>query len=328
MRFFSFCALMRALPLPALLGAAAPLPAALPAAPPSHVVLVIEENHGYDEIIGSSAAPYMNALAKSGALMTQSFAVTHPSEPNYLELFSGSTQGVTDDSCPHAFSAPNLGSQLLAAGKTFTGYSEDLPYAGYTGCGSAAYAYKHNPWVMFPAIPASSNQPFSAFPQGHFQDLPLVSIVIPNLNDDMHDGTIQGADSWLQANLDGYVQWARNNNSLLILTFDEDDNGPDNHITSNHAIQAAFAPTAPGGKVISIDFVGSRTSPMAATEVAGVLPRAHWNSARGAASTAALPLVDETGAATGATVTWWASRIRHLRETEDPTGDRHMMRGY
>src|SRR5437660_12829449 len=96
-----------------------------PAATPDHVVLVIEENHGYSEIIGSSQAPYINSLASQGALMTNSFALTHPSEPNYLDLFSGSNQGVTDDSCPVGpFSTPNLGRGLINAGRTFGGYSE------------------------------------------------------------------------------------------------------------------------------------------------------------------------------------------------------------
>ena len=77
---------------------------------PDHVVIVIEENHSYSEIIGSSAAPYINSLAAQGALFTQSYAITHPSQPNYLDLFSGSNQGVTDDSCPHYFtdSQPGL----------------------------------------------------------------------------------------------------------------------------------------------------------------------------------------------------------------------------
>ena len=206
------------------------LAAALPSVPPSHVVVVIEENHGYAEIIGSAGAPYINGLARSGALMTRSFAVTHPSEPNYLELFSGSTQGVTDDSCPNSFSAANLGGQLLAAGRSFAGYSEDLPATGFTGCRSGGYVRKHNPWVMFTDVPAASNQPFSAFPQGHFQDLPTVAFVIPNLEHDMHDGSIRTGDRWLQANLDAYVQWAASHDSLLLLTFDEDDNGARNQI--------------------------------------------------------------------------------------------------
>src|SRR2546421_11856526 len=64
---------------------------------PDHVLIVIEENHSYSQIIGAAAAPYINSLAYSGALFSQSFALTHPSQPNYIALFSGSTQGVTTD---------------------------------------------------------------------------------------------------------------------------------------------------------------------------------------------------------------------------------------
>ena len=104
--------------------------------PPAHVVVVIEENHGYNQIIGNPAAPYMNQLANSGRLLTQMYAITHPSQPNYLALFSGSTHGITDDSCPHTFSDANLGSELIGAGLTFTGFSESMPSDGYTGCTS------------------------------------------------------------------------------------------------------------------------------------------------------------------------------------------------
>ena len=88
------------------------------------------ENHSYGEVLGGPSAPFLASLAASGAVLTQSFAITHPSEPNYLALFSGSTQGLTDDSCPHQYAGPNLGASLLAAGRTFAGYSEDLPVAG------------------------------------------------------------------------------------------------------------------------------------------------------------------------------------------------------
>jgi len=124
---------------------------------PDHVVIVIEENHGYGEIIGSASAPYINSLAQQGALFTHSFAITHPSEPNYLALFSGSTQGLTDDSCPNTFAAANLASQLLAAGFSFAGYSESLPATGSTVCAAGSYRRKHNPWVpQCPGQPQAS----------------------------------------------------------------------------------------------------------------------------------------------------------------------------
>src|SRR4051812_41659662 len=85
-----------------------------------HVVVVMEENTSETSIYGNASAPYINSLKNGGVYFTNSFAVTHPSQPNYLALFSGSTQGITDDSCPHTFSANNLGNQLRAAGFSFT----------------------------------------------------------------------------------------------------------------------------------------------------------------------------------------------------------------
>src|SRR2546421_7412766 len=83
---------------------------------PAHVVVVVEENHSYDEVIGVTDAPYINSLANQGASFTNSYAVTHPSQPNYLALFSGSTQGVTDDNATPTYTKANLGSELIAAG--------------------------------------------------------------------------------------------------------------------------------------------------------------------------------------------------------------------
>jgi phosphatidylinositol-3-phosphatase len=198
---------------------------------PAHVVVVIEENHGYSGIIGSSQAPYINTLATQGALFTSSHALTHPSQPNYLGLFSGSTQGITDDSCPHTFAARSLESELIAAGKTFVGYSEGLPAVGSTACTSGRYVRKHAPWTDFSNDHRSDNQPFTNFPTS-FAKLPTVAWVIPNLDDDMHDGTIQQADSWLQTNLMAYATWAKNNNSLLIVQWDEDQGTTTNHIAT------------------------------------------------------------------------------------------------
>jgi hypothetical protein len=204
---------------------------------PEHVVLVIEENHGYAQIIGSPSAPYINGLASQGALMTNSFAIEHPSQPNYLDLFSGSNQGITDDSTPHYFSTPNLGGELLDAGLTFAGYSEDLPSPGYLGDMSGHYGRNHNPWVDFTELPPeATNQPFQGYFPSDFSQLPTVSIVVPSKIDDMHDGMdparIQAGDTWLQNNIDAYVQWAYANNSLLIVTFDEDNNMQGNHIAT------------------------------------------------------------------------------------------------
>jgi hypothetical protein len=200
---------------------------------PQHVVVVMEENHSYGQILGSAAAPYMSSLAKQGADFTNSFAVAHPSEPNYLALFSGSTQGLTDDSCPHTFSGVNLGSQLLGAKLSFAGYSESMPSPGYQGCNAGEYARRHNPWLDFPSLPASTNLTFQQWPaNGDYASLPTLSFVVPNVQDDMHDGTVQQGDAWLRTNLSGYATWAATHDSLLIVTWDEDDDNAANHIAT------------------------------------------------------------------------------------------------
>lgn len=198
---------------------------------PAHVVIVVEENRSEGNIIGSKSTPFINALAANGANMAQSFAETHPSEPNYLALFAGSTLGVTKDACPvDGGNAPNLASELLAAGYTFVGYAEGLPAVGSTVCSAGKYARKHVPWANFTNVPPANSVPFSAFPMGNYANLPTVSFVIPNNDDNMHDGSIAAGDAWLSRELSGYANWAVANNSLLIVTWDEDDGGSRNQI--------------------------------------------------------------------------------------------------
>lgn len=253
------------------------------AARPDHVVVVMMENHSYSDVIGSSSAPYLNSLAGQGASFDHSFAITHPSEPNYLALFSGSTQGLTDDSCPHTYSGANLGQELIAAGETFSGYSESMPADGYTGCTSGEYARKHNPWINFSNVPAGSNLTYAEFP-ANFATLPTVSFVIPNLQDDMHDGTVAEGDTWLQNNIDAYAQWAKANNSLLVVTWDEDDNSSNNQI-----------PTI---------FVGAGITPGTYSETVN-----HYNVLRTIEDFYALPHAGASANATPITDIWAASAV-------------------
>jgi len=193
-----------------------------------HIVLVMFENKASSQITATSA-PYFTALAAQGAKFTQSYAITHPSQPNYIALFSGSTQSVTSDACPKTFTGGNLGAQLIGAGLSFTGYSESMPSNGYTGCSSGTYMRKHNSWVDFSTVPAASNLTYASFP-ADYTTLPTVSFVTPNMCNDMHDCSIGTGNTWLQSHLDGYAQWAKTHNSLLIVTFDEDNSLSLNHI--------------------------------------------------------------------------------------------------
>jgi hypothetical protein len=206
---------------------AAGLPGTLPR--PDHVLVAVFENEDAGDVVGSDQAPALTALAAAGTQFTDAHAETHPSQGNYLALFSGSTQGVTDDDCPVDLTGDNLAAQLLAAGLSFGGWSEGLPRTGFTGCEAGDYARKHNPWVDFTDLPASVNQPYSAMPDDYAQ-LPTVSFVVPDLCNDMHDCGVAAGDAWAGDNLVPYAGWAAQHNSLLIVTFDENDGGGDNHI--------------------------------------------------------------------------------------------------
>ena len=113
---------------------------------PDHIVVVIMENRGYSQIMDMrNGNSYIHALARRGVLFTQSYGVTHPSQPNYLALFSGAMQGITNNACPNSFNTDNLASTLLDAGLSFASFAETLPATGDLSCMSGAYQRKHNP---------------------------------------------------------------------------------------------------------------------------------------------------------------------------------------
>jgi acid phosphatase len=248
---------------------------------PDHIVVVIMENHSYGQIIGAAEAPNITALAAEGANFVNaptdpvgatsgSHSLRHPSQPNYLELFSGNNQGTLQDghpgtiseplSSPPPFATPNLAASLIASGFTFATYSQNLPSVGFDGDSYSTdpaltqYQRKHNPVTNWQAadapanhhVPLSTNQPFIAFPTdaAGYAALPAISFVVPDQQNDMHDGSIAQADAWLKSNiLDGYYQWAKTHNSLLIVTFDEDG---DNTLTNQIPTIFAGATIKPG----------------------------------------------------------------------------------
>ncbi len=195
----------------------------------SHVVIVVEENHSYSDVIGNSSMPYFNGLASQHGLATQYFANGHPSIPNYMMLTTGQTE-TFDDNFSGTITDDNVVRELVKAGKSWKCYAESLPSPGYLGGDTGDYLRHHNPFTYFSDVQSDSSQaanlvPFTQFASDLAGDaLPQYSFVVPNVMDDAHDGTLSEADAWLQTNIAPLLSnSAFQSSGLLIITFDEGD---------------------------------------------------------------------------------------------------------
>jgi len=201
----------------------------------SHVVLVVEENHCYSEVIGNPSMPYFNSLASQYGLATQYFADAHPSLPNYLMLTTGLTE-TFDDNFVGTISDDNVVRELVKAGKTWKSYAESLPSPGYVGGDSGLYFQRHNPVTYLSDVQNDSSQAANIVPFTQFATdlanhaLPQYSFVAPNIMDDAHTGSLAQADTWLQTNIAPLIASpAFQSDGLLIITFDEGDQTDLNH---------------------------------------------------------------------------------------------------
>src|SRR5437588_11806452 len=216
-----------------------------------HVIVVVEENNDYSSVIGSSSMPYLNGLAQQYALATKYYAVTHPSIGNYFMMTVGKIV-TNDDSYSGVVSDDNIIRRLIAAGKTWKAYAEDLPSVGYTGGDVGNYARKHNVIALLSDVVNDATQrqnlvPFTQFDTdlagGH---LPAYSFMAPNLCNDAHDCSLATADQWLQANIAPLVNSALfRQDGLLVIVFDEA--GSDNTNGGGHVPCVIVSPKAKRG---------------------------------------------------------------------------------
>lgn len=213
---------------------------------PDHIIVLIEENQPNGLIMNNqSVCPYIYALQQDTDAVTMDnfYAIEHPSEPNYLDLFSGSNQGVLDDGLPanYPFISPNMAAELLRHHLSFITYSQDLPSVGSDVINSSvgSYARKHNPvanWIGTGPnqVPDTCNQPYAGYFPTDYSQLPTVCYVVPNQDSDMHNGTYPSTatagDFWMHEHLDSLLRWIKTHNSLFIYTFDEDDGFSNNNI--------------------------------------------------------------------------------------------------
>jgi hypothetical protein len=197
-----------------------------------HVFVVVEENHNYSDVVASSSMPYLNGLINQYGLASNYFANGHPSIPDYFMLTTGQTLTLIDALTPQSFpvSADNVVRELIAAGKTWKSYAEDLPNVGYTGGDTGNYAVRHNPLAYMTDAQNNPAQVKNLVPFTQFSadlptaNLPEYSFIVPNLCNDAHDCPLAAADAWLKTNIDPVIQSpVFQKDGLLIIVFDEAD---------------------------------------------------------------------------------------------------------
>ncbi len=231
-----------------------------------HIFVIMLENHSKSTVIGDANAPYITSLASDYGEAANYYGVTHPSLPNYVAAISGSNWFVNDDNPANRFDHTNLVDQLESHGKSWAAYMESMPSAGYLGDnypsdGTALYASKHNPFVLFDDIRGDASRlakikPYTDFAgdlaTGNVPDFVWIS---PNQCHDMHGGvystvageSVDGApcpygsavddpnDAALKAKADAFVHDAvtaimsskawTGNSAIFILTDENDFTG-------------------------------------------------------------------------------------------------------
>jgi phosphatidylinositol-3-phosphatase len=197
-----------------------------PAPSLERVVVIVMENKGCDEVIGSRDAPYLNGLARRAAFAARSFALTKPSLPNYLALTGGSTFGITTDCSGCRVRATNLVDELERARISWKAYMEGMPAPCYRGTQAGLYVKRHNPFAYYVDIASRPSRCRHVVPFTQLRAditrraLPRFVWITPNLCHDMHDCAVAGGDRFL-AGLVPKLERAVGPRGAIVVTWDE-----------------------------------------------------------------------------------------------------------
>lgn len=192
-----------------------------------HIVVIILENTNASDALKQ---PFMGSLLKTGAYLNEFYAITHPSQPNYIALLAGTTFGIaTDDDI--TINVNHLGDLLERKRLTWKAYAEDLPAIPcFLGATSGEYVRKHEPFISFYNIQNNANRCDNIVNASQFftdiktNHLPSFSIYIPNLLNDGHDTNIAYVDHWLSNTFSSIFKQSNvMKDTLFVITFDEDD---------------------------------------------------------------------------------------------------------
>lgn len=227
-------------------------PAPNPIPPFGHIFLIVMENKAYDSVIGNGAAPFINGLAARYALATAYTGVTHPSEPNYFALWSGSTQGVTNDGRHDFSTGMTLGDEVLASGRSWHVAAQNVPSGCFTGTtasggedGPGTYARKHEPAISWTSVSGNATECARITDFSHFDpNLGNFWFIAPNLCNDMHDCSIATGDAFLKGWLPTILNSAAFANGVVFLTWDE---GSTNTGGGGKVVTLVISPLAKNG---------------------------------------------------------------------------------
>jgi phosphatidylinositol-3-phosphatase len=223
----------------------------------SHVYTIVLENRSASTVLSAVDTPYLSQLAARFGVAEAYQGVAHPSQPNYLALFSGSTQGVSDDAS-HDLVAPTIADQLEAAGRSWRVFAENVPPDCFTGPkgsastdGSGTYARKHEPAISFTSISGSPTRCANIRSMADFDPAAAdYSFIVPNLCNDAHDCPMSTADAWLAKVVPGILASpAWQDGGVLFITFDEAD-GPERQ--ANRVATLVIAPSVVAGTRSSV----------------------------------------------------------------------------
>ena len=199
----------------------------------SKVVLVVFENTAASK---AEKYPQFGWIATNGSRLANYYAVTHPSQPNYIALMAGDTMGVRNDSI-YDISGDHLGDLLEEKGLDWAVYADNYPGNCFTDKRNGAYARRHNPLLSFTNVQQNPNRCAKIKNSANFiRDaksgaLPDFTLFIPDNNNNGHDTGIQYADKWVGSY---WIPLLKDPqflaNHTVIFTFDEDDGGERNRV--------------------------------------------------------------------------------------------------
>jgi hypothetical protein len=221
-----------------------------------HVYVIIMENQGYSDIVGSRSAPYLNQLIARYGLATNFYAEAHPSEPNYIALTSGGLQG-TDSDGRYDLSVPSVFDQIEASGRSWHVYAQGYPDNCYKGTIAASvadgtgaageYVRKHNPAISYISISGNPTRCANITRLAGFDPAAAdLEMIIPNQVNDMHSSSVAAGDAFLKAFVPLIEGNAAFEGSVLFITWDEAQ-GSDVRGGGGHIATIVVSPNIPPG---------------------------------------------------------------------------------